>query len=195
MPNNISEAVNDQLDKQYAIMPLILFELPDMIRGYYGGPHPYPYNGQVYLPNAFLQVDELIETLDDDLNERNCTFSNIPVENDDLISDLTNIRYTGARVTVSRLILDPKTHKEVGIGETTFHEVYDASLNVEPDGEEEEFATIEITLRAPGFIGRRQTNTVRSLAEHQRDFDATDTFYEHITEVTSIQREWGQRSG
>ena len=62
-------------------------------------------------------------------------------------------------------------------------------------GETEIISKIEVVVRAPGFIGRRQTNTLRSDAEQKSDFDATDTFFSGVTEVVTVQREWGQRSG
>jgi len=195
MARTLSPEVIDQLKGQFGILPVVLFQLQDRQAAYYNGPRPLTWNGVEYLPTKFLEVEPLAETLEDETAELTITFSGIPEEGQTLAERLSELHYSGAPVTISRLVVNIDTDEIVGVAQTSFHEVYDVLLEQEDDGESEIISKIEIVVRSPGFIGRRQTNTLRSEVEHKADFAADDTFYKDATEVVTVQREWGQRSG
>lgn len=101
MSVSLSPDVQTQLDSgRIHILPLVKFEIPGNIVGYYVGARPFEYNGFTYKPNKLLKMDDLVETLNIDLGIRELKFSNIPVGND-AIDDLESLDYVSAPVTLS----------------------------------------------------------------------------------------------
>lgn len=195
----LDPAVQAQLDKgDFHILPLVKFEIPGHVLGYYVGMRPFTYNGFTYQPNRLLDLEDLVETLDIDLGERTLKFSDIPVVGD-AISDIEALEYTGAPVTVSRLVVDPKLGVPEGVKgvlDSTFHKISHVVHGIGAiDDNGQSTLTLSVVLKSPGVAGRESTQTVRSDAEHKFDNNPNDTFYKDVATGGTVVLEWGTRSG
>lgn len=191
--------VQAQLDSgRIHILPLVKFEIPGNVVGYYVGPRPFEYNGFTYKPNKLLKMDDLVETLNIDLGIRELTFSNIPVGSD-AIDDLEALDYVNAPAIVSRLIVDPKgdfPNSIRGISETSFHEIAQVKYTEGAISEEGQFSlTVVVKLKTPGKTGRVSTLAVRSDVEQRFDNNPNDTFLSGVGTVSTIMREFGTKGG
>lgn len=192
MANAIDPAVEDQLEEVYGIVPLVKFEIPDFVRGYYRGPRPLDFNGFTYQANTLVGIEDFAETLDNDDEERRVTLVGLENEAESTASVIASKNYIGAPATVSRLIVDVSTSEIIGLAETSFYEIYDLSISNERE-DDVSIVNVDVDLRSVGYTGRRKTSAIRSTAVHQEGFNANSTFYEESDKAATVQREWGSR--
>lgn len=194
MANDLSAAVEDQLQANYGIIPLLKLEIPDFVVGYYHGPRPLDYNGFTYTPNTIEDIESIAETLDNVDEERRITLTGSTAESGLVSTAIQDTRYIGAPATIARLIVNVETGEIIGLGETSIYEIYDLSIDEEPT-ENKVLVRVLVDLRAVGYTGRRKTSSIRSTNIHQSHFSANSTFYEELDTAANVQKKWGQRSG
>jgi len=193
MSVNLSpEVLSELASGRYGILVLVKFEFPGNPVGYFNGPRPLPFNGFTYQPSKYLEAAELIETVDIDLGEREVIFSDVPAADNNLLNGIEEIEYTNAPAVVTKLLADTKRDEVLGLLETTFYEVSHIVHEMSEEQAGLRNQTLTVVLKEPGQTGRERANTVRSLEEHQFDFDATDRCYEFVATVHNKVRKFGQ---
>lgn len=190
--------VEDLVDGgQLVRLDLIRFDLPGKTVGYHRGGRPYTYNGLTYLPNRFLEMGDMSQSLGVAVTTRTIRFSNIPTDNpDDAIASIEEYQYPNAPVIISHLAGDPETDEVVGILASSIYEINDVRyLKGAMADNGERSVTLEINLEPPGRSARGATKVKRAQAEQQFDNLATDTCLEYASVVATVPEEWGQRGG
>ena len=195
---SLDPAVEDLVDGgQLVRLDLIRFDLPGKTVGYHRGGRPYTYNGLTYLPNRFLEMGDMSQSLGVAVTTRTIRFSNIPTDNpDDAIASIEEYQYPNAPVIISHLAGDPETDEVVGILASSIYEINDVRYLKGAMAENgERSVTLEINLEPPGRSARGATKVKRAQAEQQFDNLATDTCFEYASVVATVPEEWGQRGG
>jgi len=195
---SLDPAVEALLEQgQIVRLDLIRFDLPGKTVGYHRGGRPYTYNGLEYLPNRWLDMGDMSQSLGVAVTSRTIRFSDVPTDDpDDAIARIEDYAYTNAPVIITHLAGIPETNEVVGILASSIYEIDQVRYSKsEVDESGQRTITLEIDLEPPGRSARGATHVKRSQAEQQFDNDPTDTFFEYASTTASVPEEWGQRSG
>ena len=195
---SLDPAVEALLEQgQIVRLDLIRFDLPGKTVGYHRGGRPYTYNGLECLPNRWLDMGDMSQSLGVAVTSRTIRFSDVPTDDpDDAIARIEDYAYTNAPVIITHLAGIPETNEVVGILASSIYEIDQVRYSKsEVDESGQRTITLEIDLEPPGRSARGATHVKRSQAEQQFDNDPTDTFFEYASTTASVPEEWGQRSG
>ena len=202
MSTALSTEVAAQIDSgEIKVIPLIRFDLkgkgetPDKVVGYHVGGRPFTWGGLEYVPNRFLNSDELVAALGNEISSLMISFSGVPTDNaDDAIAAIENYDYINTPVIVSYLCGDPKTDEVLGVLITHFYEINDVEFPISAlDENGMATVTLDIELETLARRYRDQTYVKRSAEDQARHNSATDTAFEYVATSPNWPEEWGQR--